>query len=1435
MPEGRHHFLIAHFMLKQFYFSLAAALIHSGLWAQAPNISYTTPKSYALGIAIPPLSTTNTGGSVTYGATASFAGSGQLGWNDGSAATASFDRPKGVAADAAGNIYVADTYNNKIRKITPSGTVSTLAGREIAGMADGSGSAASFNLPSAVAVDVAGNVYVADTNNHKIRKITPQGAVTTLAGSGIAGSANGTGAAARFYSPQGIAVDASGNIYVADTYNNKIRKITPNGEVSTFAGTGSLGYQDGYSSTSRFYSPYGVAVDASGTVYVADTYNNRIRKITLEGRVSTLAGSGEKDDADGKGKLAAFHYPKAVAIDAAGTLFVADGDNYKIRQISPEGQVSTLAGIGLRGSTDGTGGVVSFYSPFGVAIDAMGSVYVSDTDINKIRKVNYGCFTVEPSLPAGLSIDIRTGTISGTPTLATPKTVYKVSARNTWGTGIFDLEIETKIEKPIFSYATPQNYEINTVIAPLAPVNNGGPIPLGARMSLSGSGATGSADGDGASASFSDLTGAAMDDSGNIYVADYNNHKIRKITPDGVTTTFAGNGKAYFADGNAAEASFNGPIGVAVDAAGNVYVADSANQRIRKITPDGTVSTLAGSGTAGFQNGTGTEARFYFPSGVAIDALGNVYVADTNNQRIRKITPAGVTTTFAGNGTVGSRDYTGIDASFNYPRGIAIDTSGNLYIGDVDNSRVRKINPAGRVSTLAGSSTSGDVNGTGLSARFYRPSELAVDASGTVYLADSGNAKIKKISRTGVVTTFAENQPEATSSQDYYYPSGIVVDPSDNVYVANGNNIIYKIKPSYIITPKLPEGLYLDASTGAINGMPKTVVPARAYTITATNSSGSRTFDITIGTFKKAPIISYPTPVNYVVNTAIPPLSPTSAGGQITGGYTSTFAGSGSGNSTDGSSAMAGFNMPRGVAVDASGNVYVADLGGNKIRKITPDGTVSTLAGSGNFGYAEGPGSQASFKHPNAVAVDLSGNVYVADTENNMVRKITPTGVVSNFAGSGKKGSADGTGSAASFDTPFGIAADALGNIYVADTYNGAIRKITPERVVSTLPATGFNPVSIALDASGTIYVADSRNYKVKKIAPDGTVSTLAGNGTQAVVDGIWTEASFYSPSGIAVDASGTVYLSENYKNIIRKITPRGTVSTWAGNEIAGEDNGFGSAASFAAPKEVAVDASGNLYVADDENYIIRKISPAYTVTPPLPAGLQMDPTTGIITGTPTQAIAAKSYTITATNASGTGTFDITIGTIVSDQPKITAPSNLSTSETTATTTILSWSASEIAGAGMSKKKDQAIITYSIYKDGMLLASVTEISYSITGLNPSTSYSFTVSAKDGEGNVSAASHAFSVTTLAGDLGTGDFEEKNALRLYPNPTAGNITVEKGALENANLNVFDVLGRFLFSKKLEGPSTIFDLSNLPIGVYMFQILSDSGTITKKVFRK
>jgi hypothetical protein len=314
------------------------------------------------------------------------AGTGTRGEADGSGASASFNGPTGVAVDGAGNMYVADQGSNKIRKLTPGGVVSTLAGSGTRGAADGPGSGASFNYPTGVAVDGAGNVYVADQGNNKIRKVTPGGVVSTLAGSGTQGTADGPGSGASFNGPTGVAMDGAGNVYVAD-YNNKIRKITPAGMVSTLAGSGVAGAADGPGASASFLNPTGVVVDGAGNVYVADQGNNKIRKVTPGGVVSTLAGSGTRGAADGPGAGASFNYPTGVAVDGAGNVYVADNSNQKIRKVTPGGVVSTLAGTGMVGATDGPGASASFYNPSGMAVDGASSVYVADYLNNKIRKL----------------------------------------------------------------------------------------------------------------------------------------------------------------------------------------------------------------------------------------------------------------------------------------------------------------------------------------------------------------------------------------------------------------------------------------------------------------------------------------------------------------------------------------------------------------------------------------------------------------------------------------------------------------------------------------------------------------------------------------------------------------------------------------------------------------------------------------------------------------------------------------------------------------------------------------------------------------------------------------------------------------------------------------------------------------------------------------
>lgn len=307
----------------------------------------------------------------------------------GSIKQTSFNYPRGLTTDSNGNIYVADSENNKIRKISPAGVVTTLAGSGLIGSIDGTGISASFYTPYGVVVDSSGTTYVAEYNGSKIRKITSSGVVSTLAGNGtfLFAGTDGIGTAASFSSPSGIAIDSNGVLYVTDYYRSKIRRVTSTGVVTTLAGSGVDGNADGTGSSASFDSPYGIAVDSNGNSYVADSRNNKIRKISQGGIVTTFAGSGIPGSTDAVGTAASFYFPTGIVIDSSGNLYVADYANNKIRKISPGGVVTTFVGSGISGSTDGTGTAASFNKPFGLAIDSFGNFFVSDAYNNRIRKI----------------------------------------------------------------------------------------------------------------------------------------------------------------------------------------------------------------------------------------------------------------------------------------------------------------------------------------------------------------------------------------------------------------------------------------------------------------------------------------------------------------------------------------------------------------------------------------------------------------------------------------------------------------------------------------------------------------------------------------------------------------------------------------------------------------------------------------------------------------------------------------------------------------------------------------------------------------------------------------------------------------------------------------------------------------------------------------
>jgi sugar lactone lactonase YvrE len=476
-----------------------------------------------------------------------------------------------------------------------------------------------------------------------------------LAGSGEAGVADGIGNEATFSEPAGVAVDENLNIYVADRFNNLIRKITHDGVVSTVSGSGNWESIDGYATEASYSGPSGISIDKSGNIYITDSLGDKIRKITPDGLVTSIAGSGNRGSSDGIGSSASFSKPFGICLDPQGNLFVADVNNDKIRKISPQGVVSTFAGMGH--SVDGAWNKANFSYLDQIAVDPNGNIYAAD--MHKVRKIS------------------------------------------TYGT-------------------------IST---------------------LAGSGEWESIDGAGSDASFTFVKGLVVSQDGNIYVTDSDISRVRKITFDGVVSTLAGSSSEWEdIDGAGSDASFSSKIShIAEDANGNLYVADGGNHKIRKITPAGIVTTFAGSGEEGAADGVGSEATFSYPYGIAVDPNGFVFVADGGNNKIRKISPTGVVSTFAGSGSIGSDNGIGLGASFFRPAGIALDSIGNLYVCDVLNHKIRKISPEAVVTTIAGTGSAGYKNGSGSVARFYLPLGVAVGPSDNLYISELGNLRIRKI------------------------------------------------------------------------------------------------------------------------------------------------------------------------------------------------------------------------------------------------------------------------------------------------------------------------------------------------------------------------------------------------------------------------------------------------------------------------------------------------------------------------------------------------------------------------------------------------------------------------------------------------------------------------------------------------------------------
>ena len=631
----------------------------------------------------------------------------------GPAASAPLRSPIAVATDPAGNLYIADVADNRVRKVTPQGIISTICGTGVAGFSGdrGKATAATLSAPSSLAFDSAGNLYVADTGNYRVRRISTDGTINTIAGNGGGGFAGDGGPATQAQlQPLAVAVDNKGILYISDMANYRIRKVDTQGVITTIAGSSTPGYagDNGPAVSSQIFPVVALAADALGDLYLADFYNFRVREITAAGTMMTVAGSGIVGYIDdGLPATSEVMVPAGIALDSSGThLYIADANRSVIRVVTlATGIIGTTAGNGTVGFT-GDGGsaiVAEMNQPSGLAVSLANSLYICDLGNRRVREIvgavintiaGTGIGDGGPAVsaylnfPDGVSVD-PTGRIVVADSSNVEMRRFNVGGAISSVGQVVGFPLATAIDPSGNIYFSDNEPVISKI------------TPSGTTSVIAGNGNDGySGDGQAATnAMISDPTGLAADSQGNIYITDGNHNHIRKVSATGVITTIAGNGKPFYSgDGGSALSAGMNPIDVAVDANSNLYVADQSNNRIRKITTDGKITTVAGNGMPGYSGdgGLATAATLFLPSGVAVDAAGNLYIADAGNSVVRRVTPAGLITTIAGTSGMGmpASGDGGIATSAQMsPVRLALDSAGNIYVSDSLNDRIRMLTP----------------------------------------------------------------------------------------------------------------------------------------------------------------------------------------------------------------------------------------------------------------------------------------------------------------------------------------------------------------------------------------------------------------------------------------------------------------------------------------------------------------------------------------------------------------------------------------------------------------------------------------------------------------------------------------------------------------------------------------------------------------------
>ncbi len=1031
-------------------------------------------------------------------------------------------------SNAEGELYVSDGSNNVIRRIQPGtdGQVETLSGTGVVGNADGL--SASFDNPQGIALDGRGNIWVADSGNHTIRWINIQsGEAETLAGlAGNAGLADGVGSAARFDNPTGITLELeslaqqlerelSGDppppvgMLVTDSNNGMVRRVWDTGQVETVTSLGSNSAIRAGAGVSRsraelaatalqFSAPAGIASDTFGNIYVTEPGNDQVRVILPNGRVRRL------------GQRNTFQEPRGVLVTNDGKVLVSDRQNLArsiefgaptIQNISPLKILNTGGeSVTVRGSNFAPGTLV-----------LLGRVAIEATVESSSRIT----FTAPPAESGIRTLTIlNRGGVAQTPLWVDAVPLTETAAGNITTVAGGSNFVGDGLRARQAAIGSP--FATAFVRGAMLIVDRGNnrvrryDFKTGIITTIAGTGDRESS-GDGGPAVAAALNRPAdvlVDRAGNVFIAEDRGHRIRMIdSATAIITTIAGTGRrGYSGDGGpAVSAQIARPVGLALDAEGRLLVAEFANHVIRRIDlSDQTISTIAGTGEQDFSgdDGPATAAGLNVPRGIVPDASGNLFISDSANNRVRRVDArTGVITTIAG---TGEPDFSGdggpaTAASLNAPGGITADASGNLYLADRLNNRVRRIDgETGLISTIAGGDSQGFAgdNGPATDALLGRPQSVTVNGNGGfIVIADTRNNRVRRVRRRNdSIRTLAGNGEARIIGDDgpataagLYLPSDLAFDLSGNLVVADNSN--HRVRS-------------IDAGSGTITS------------IAGGGDEGLRA-------------------------------------GRGSGGY----------GGDDGPALDASLDEPYGVLIDGAGNVVIVDSRNNRIREIDrATGNIRTIAGTGGQGDS-GDGDQAAEAEilaPRGIAADSAGHLYFTDTENNRVRRIDrDTGVITTLAGDGQRGfSGDGgLGIAASLDRPRGLDFDVDDNLFIADVFNHRIRRVDAVTgVITTIAgsgtvgqgAGGFSgdgglateselnlPIDVTVDTAGNLWIADLFNNRVRRVSgTTGLITTVAGSGPSgrrgaaSGDNGPATSATLKFPRAVTFDSNGNLFIA---------------------------------------------------------------------------------------------------------------------------------------------------------------------------------------------------------------------------------------------------------------------------------------------------------------------